>query len=49
VPSFMPERVPLIICRSVPQIALDVSRTMASVGYCMVGSGTSSSLMSPTP
>jgi len=41
--------VPLIMCRSVPQIALEVSRTTASVGSCIVGSGTSSSLMSPTP
>jgi hypothetical protein len=49
VPSFMPAIVPLIMCRSVPQIALEVSRTTASVGSCIVGSGTSSSLMSPTP
>jgi hypothetical protein len=33
----------------VPQIALAVSRTIASVGSSIAGSGTSSSRMSPTP
>src|SRR6185312_15878342 len=40
--------VPRTMYRSVPQMALAVSRTMASVGCCSLGSGTSSSLMSPT-
>jgi hypothetical protein len=47
-PSSTPGIVPRTKCRSVPQIALAVSRTIASVGSWIVGSGTSSSRMSPT-
>ena len=48
-PSFVPGMVPRTKWRSVPQIALAVSRTIASVGSWILGSATSSSLMSPTP
>ena len=41
--------VPRTKCRSVPQIALAVMRTMASVGSLIFGSRTSSSRMSPIP
>jgi hypothetical protein len=49
VPGFIPGRVPRIMCRSVPQIALAVSRTMASVGCLILGSLTVSRRMSPIP
>jgi hypothetical protein len=49
VPGSIPGTVPRTKCRSVPQIALAVSRTTASWGSSMAGSGTSSSPMSPTP
>src|SRR4051794_34233700 len=49
VPGFMPDIVPRTKCRSVPQIALAVRRTIASLGSCSCGSGTSSTRMSPTP
>lgn len=49
VPSCIPARVPRTMCRSVPQIALEVSRTMASVGSLIFGSSTSSSLIIPDP
>ncbi len=49
VPGTMPANVPRTMCRSVPQIALDVSRTIASVGSSSLGSGTVSSRMSPMP
>ena len=48
VPGCMPLTVPLTKCRSVPQIADAVMRTMASVGARMRGSGTSSKRISPT-
>src|SRR5947207_5552552 len=48
VPAFIPPSVPRTMCRSVPQIALAVSRTMASAGSCNIGSSTSSRRMSPT-
>src|SRR5207248_10934429 len=49
VPGFIPGRVPRIMCRSVPQMALAVRRTMASVGSLIFGSFTSSRRTSPTP
>src|SRR5690554_4574336 len=48
VPGCMPAMVPRTMCRSVPQMADAVMRTMASVGACRVDSGTSSRRMSPT-
>src|SRR5690349_18429330 len=48
-PFFMPGTVPRTKCRSVPQIALAVMRTIASVGSLIFGSATFSSLMSPMP
>jgi hypothetical protein len=39
----------LIMCKSVPQIALEGSRSTASVGSCIVGSGSGWRGMSPTP
>ena len=49
VPGTMPGTVPRTKCRSVPQIALAVRRTIASVGSWIFGSETSSSRISPTP
>src|SRR3954464_7509540 len=49
VPGFIPAIVPRIMCRSVPQIALAVRRTIASVGSLIFGSFTSSRRTSPTP
>ena len=49
VPGTMPGIVPRTMCRSVPQMALAVSRTIASVGCSIFGSGTLSRRMSPTP
>lgn len=48
VSGLVPLIVPRTKCRSVPQIALEVRRTIASVGSCSCGSGTSSPRMSPT-
>src|SRR4051812_17680454 len=45
----MPGIVPRTKCKSVPQIALRVTLTMASVGSDNCGSGTSSSRISPSP
>jgi len=49
VPGFISVTVPRTKCRSVPQMALAVSRTIASVGSSIFGSFTSSRPMSPTP
>src|SRR3954469_10196546 len=49
VPGFMPGTVPRMKCRSVPQIALAVSRTIASVGSLTFGSLTVSRRTSPMP
>src|SRR5688572_6707073 len=49
VPFFMPGTVPRTKWRSVPQMALAVRRTIASVSFSSFGSRTSSSRMSPTP
>src|SRR5512135_2929291 len=49
VPASMPGMVPRTMCRSVPQMALAVRRTIASVGCSIFGSGTSSRRMSPIP
>ena len=49
VPGFISEIVPRTKWRSVPQMALAVSRTIASVSSWMRGSGTSFSSMSPIP
>ncbi len=49
VPGFIPGTVPRTRWRSVPQIALAVRRTIASVRSLIRGSGTSSSRMSPMP
>ena len=40
---------PLRMCRSVPQIVVVSTRTMASVGCWIVGSGTSSQAFLPGP
>src|SRR5436190_1239907 len=49
VPGFMPGTVPRMKCRSVPQVALAVSRTIASVGSLTFGSLTVSRRTSPMP
>ena len=47
-PFFMPETVPRMKWRSVPQMADAVMRTIASFGSLSLGSGTSSRRISPT-
>lgn len=47
VPGRRPSMVPRMKCRSVPQMALVVRRTMASVSCSITGSATSSRRMSP--
>src|SRR3954471_2476438 len=49
VPGSIPENDPRTKCRSVPQIADVVMRMTASVSASIVGSGTSSTRMSPRP
>src|SRR5690348_15207870 len=49
VPGFMPESVPRMKCRSVPQMALAVMRISASVGSFSFGSRTVSRRISPMP
>jgi hypothetical protein len=48
-PGFIPLTVPRMKRRSVPQIAEDVRRTIASVGSLICGAATSSSRVSPAP
>src|SRR5690554_5000223 len=49
VPGRMPLKLPRTRCRSVPQMAETLRRTIASVGASRTGSATSSRRMSPTP
>ena len=47
--SFVAQRAPLMLCRSVPQMVVNVTRTTASPGACSTGFGLSARVILPGP